>query len=125
MNTMNMPGFTGEASFYKTTQFYRGTGSRPPGAAGPTVVAQLGCRDSCYAALGICAAGCGLNAFCEAGCLAGFALCVDACPPPGGVGGSRRCCPSGTVCDGGCVKVPGQGLVCEGECIGPGRPGEE
>ena len=44
MNTMNMPGFTGEASFYKTTQSYRGSGNRPPGAAGPTVVApQLGC----------------------------------------------------------------------------------
>ena len=40
MNTINMPGFTGEASFYKTTQFYRGAGSRPPGAAGPTVVAR-------------------------------------------------------------------------------------
>ena len=125
MNTINMPGFTGEASFYKTTQFYRGAGSRPPGAAGPTVVAQLGCRDSCYAALGICVFGCGLNVFCQAGCAAVFALCVDACPPPGPVGGPRRCCPPGTVCDGGCVKVPGQGLVCEGECIRPGRPGEE
>src|ERR1700751_4441228 len=99
MNTMTMPGFIGEASFYKTTRFYRGTGSRPSGDAGSTVVTpQLGREGTCYAGAAICALGCGLNVFCQAGCEAGLALCLNACPSSGGVGGPNPPCPPGTRC---------------------------
>jgi hypothetical protein len=40
MNTMNMPGFTAEASFYETSRSYRGTRSQPAGGAASTIVAQ-------------------------------------------------------------------------------------
>jgi len=124
---MNMPRFTGEASLYKTSQMYHGPRSQPAGDVGSIVVTQeLSCNEKCLAAAALCAAGCGLNFFCQAGCLVGLALCENECPTGGGVGGGGGpggpChCPRGTKCCGGCTKVPGQGLICNGDCIGPGE----
>ena len=131
---MNMPRFTAEASLYKTTQSYRGSRNRTSGDAGSTVVTPQFdiCRAKCFLKFGLCPGdpvACvhprPPPPFCEYACYLELDFCIDACPSGGGVGGSRPCCPPGTVCDGMCIKEPGHGLVCEGECIRPGRPGEE
>ena len=119
MNTTSMPGFTGEASFYKTTQTYRESRNRPSGDAGSSVVTpQLSCENNCYAAATLCAAGCGfVDVICDALCAAGLVLCLNACPSSGGAG-RPPCCPRGKKCCGGCVKQPGGVVFCDGKCIG-------
>jgi|HubBroStandDraft_2_1064218.scaffolds.fasta_scaffold607912_2 hypothetical protein len=41
MNTMSMPGFTAEASLYKTNGRYRFIGGQPHGGGRPGVIPQL------------------------------------------------------------------------------------
>jgi hypothetical protein len=128
---MNMPGFDAEMSLYKTEQLYRGCFSGVSRVnTRASLVPQLTCSEKCLGKFAACNLACVLGGgplvpFCLARCYDSFDDCSSGCPSGGGPGGSRRCCPPGTVCDGRCEKVPGQGLVCDGECIGPGRPGEE
>jgi hypothetical protein len=120
MSTTSMPGFTGGASFYKTTHTYCGSRRPTSGDAGSTVVVpQLSCENNCYAAAALCTAGCGfLDVFCDAGCAAALVLCLNACPSSGGGAGRPPCCPRGKKCCGGCIKKPGGVVFCDGECIG-------
>src|SRR5262245_45478229 len=123
---MNVPGFTSEASLYKTSQSYRGPRSRPAGdAASSTVVTlQLDCSDKCALTWQLCNLGCAfasswLLPFCLAGCGVRFGICLDDCPDGGGGGGGQpSCCPPGKSCKCGGTCVPGMGCV-DGVCLGP------
>ena len=119
---MNMLGFTGEASLYKTTQSYRGTRRRPAGGAGSTVVTQqLDCDNKCAIKWQLCNIGCAAGSgpfvpFCLAGCGYSFYSCLDDCPSGGGGGGPPGCCPRGRRCCGSCASGR-----CDDACIGPGQ----
>ena len=121
---MNMPGFTAETSLYKMSQFYRGTGSRPPGDTGPAVVAQLFCSTGCFLDLGFCAADCVAGGgICLPLCFLAFLRCQDQCGngSGGGVGGQTPACPTGKKCCGQFIKHPGGFTECDGDCIPIGQ----
>lgn len=104
-NTMTMPGFTGEASLYRTSAKYvqsAGTMSagnapkiRPaqfvpmsPHRAAPLRKRDQDCVNDCMKAQGICMGACRLGglhpvawAACSAGCAAAGSLCAKNCYP--------------------------------------------
>lgn len=104
MNSVKMPGFSGEASIYRSTRQYRMTGTYNDLTAGRGVVPQL--------PIGFCMADCDFtehdplsNMACKFGCMGG----------DGGGGGSG---PSGPVCKPSCTPcqrvagMPGRWRTC-------------
>jgi hypothetical protein len=124
---MIIPGFTAEASIYRTAQSYRATTGGSLGLTGQSITPQLDCSSKCIAAYTACFLGCaGAGGFCIPACALAFGSCEDGCSGGGGGGGgpapNPRCgCPPGTVCQGGCVKEPGVGLICNGDCVSTRR----
>lgn len=125
---MIIPGFTAEASVYRTTQSYRTTTGGSLGPTGESIAPQLDCSSKCTAEYTACLAGCVFaGGACIPGCFVAFTLCQDGCSGGGGGGGggpgpNPRCgCPPGTVCQGGCIKEPGVGLICNGDCVSTHR----
>jgi hypothetical protein len=127
---MALPGYTADATLYKTMRSYRRHSSASGFSSTPIIVAQD---------LGSCTALCAVrwqisNALCSSSigvpplfvlCLAGagiaFGLCLDSCtksnplppnpdPPPQG------CCPSGQRCCGSCESGR-----CDDVCVGAGQ----
>jgi hypothetical protein len=131
---MRTPGFTGEASVYKTNNLYRlaAGGSFP--TDGSTKVVPQECRlfeevvcggfiaEGVVLCGGLCAAGPEACLACWAGVLGGaYDLCKDCIPAGGGGGGGPApCCPVGTTCRCGGKCVPGQGCV-DGVCLRPNQ----
>ena len=148
---MGLPSFTGEASLYKTGQFYRGYSGAAGGDAARGVVLSAVCGTDCFALCGLVAGGA------TAGCivsllaalaapppvdlvLAGVAFGVcealgvgvsaiacalncPSCPDGGGGGAPPECCPFGRTCrcGGKCVNVNGQLRCVDGVCLGPNQ----
>ena len=123
---MIIPGFTAEASVYRTTRSYRAT-TGSLGLTASSITPQLDCSSKCAAAYTLCLLGCaGAGGFCIPECFLAFGACEDGCSSGGSGGGgpgpNPRCgCPAGTVCQGGCVKEPGVGLICNGDCVSTRR----
>jgi hypothetical protein len=120
---MKLPGFSGEASIYKTRRSYQGRCSvlsmaRPSGGIAPQ---QVSCEDNCkaqwVACLGASVVGCppGAVPICLALCSAAYGFCVNSCPSGGDGGGGAI---SGTQCAPGLIRkyctLPNgrRGLVC-------------
>src|ERR1700722_6625815 len=124
---MIIPGFTAEASVYRTTQSYRATTGSSPALTASSITPQLDCSSKCTLEYTACLAGCLFaGGACIPRCALAFGLCQDGCGGSGGGGGgggggpgpNPRCgCPPGTVCQSGCVKEPGVGLICNGDCV--------
>jgi hypothetical protein len=130
---MNIPGFTSEASLYKSTSVYRGhSGGTRLDTASNVVAAASDCEIACGVADLACLTGCSifLGPICAFLCQVGTVACLEACQGGGGSGGGGGgggggtggpCgCPQGTKCCGGCTKVSGH-LVCNDECIKKGE----
>ena len=76
MNTMNMPGFTAEASLYKRSGRYQSVATQSFSSGEQRVISQM-------------RAGGGLGGFwCEAWCDAKFAACCLLCPETGPAAGA-------------------------------------
>jgi hypothetical protein len=103
---MAIPGYSAEASLYKTTRLYRGYSGVAGVDAGPNVVAQqIDCSLGCALKWQACNIGCAVGSgpflpLCLAGCGVQFALCLNSCPsnggppppPPGDCPRGQRCC---------------------------------
>lgn len=119
-NAMKVPGFTAEASLYKSTRLYHGYSGRTRlDTASDVVPAQSDCEIACGIADVVCLAACTfLGPFaplCWAGCTAATVVCLSECQ---GGGGPPPCCPLGKSCRCGGTCVPGKGCV-DGMCLGP------
>ena len=85
---MIIPGFTAEASVYRTTQSYRATTGGSLGLTASSVTPQLDCSSKCTAEYTACLAGCLFaGGACIPGCFLAFGLCQDGCGSGGGGGG--------------------------------------
>jgi hypothetical protein len=133
---MYVPGYTADASLYRSARMYRPFNSvkltQATAAAPRLTLAQVSgtdCIALCQAVEASCAVAClwagpGLPA-CEVACAVADTACVLLCPPGpadggGGFGGGpRRCCPPGTRCCGACVPLPSKGFQCDDVCVGP------
>lgn len=128
---MNLPGFSADASLFRTAHVYRGS-SRGPGGRGAAlpsaITAQASCTDSCWEQYGICAGLCLLTfnpasiAGCEFGCWIKNLICQAGCESGGGGGGPPMCCPFGRSCrcGGRCVTQPNGSIACvDGVCLAP------
>src|SRR5271157_2882853 len=85
--TMIIPGFTAQASVYRTTQPYR---AAPGGSLGLTGrgIAPQDCSSDCTGAYVLCLAGCALTGgSCIPACFYAFGQCQDGCGGSGGGGG--------------------------------------
>jgi hypothetical protein len=127
---MHMPGYTAEASLYKTRRLYRGRRGTFGVNTNRSVTAALDCHDECLLKYFACEAGCligtsGLGLiFCIGGCAVAAAECGNQCPSDGGGGGGGSlCCPVGTSCrcGGRCVNVNGQLRCVDGMCLRPNQ----
>jgi len=122
---MTLPGFTADASLYRTMNLYR-SGISANTSTGPRaglVSPQLDCGLICFGEFLACAAGCAfLDPLCDAGCAITYGLCLANCPSSGGGGGGGPppCCPLGTSCRCGGRCVPGKGCI-GGACLRPGE----
>jgi len=116
---MNMPGFTGETSLYKTAGHYRAlAGAAPAFAAGRSVLPQL------PISIGFCMADCDgqyewgslANTICKFDCMdAGFGGNGGGGGGGGGDGGDARLC---AQCKAACLKKPlSQRAACRQSCI--------
>ncbi len=86
---MNTPGFTAEASIYKTNTAYLGAyGSFISDGSKAVIPQQLSCEGRCGLAYGACLIGCvsSGSGWCGAGCYATFLACIVGCPTEGGRG---------------------------------------
>ena len=128
---MIIPGFTAEASVYRTTQRYRATTGGSLGLTASSITPQLDCSSKCTAEYTACLAGC---LFAGRGLHTRMFSRIWSVSRRlrqqwgrwrwrgGGPGPNPRCgCPPGTVCQGGCVKEPGVGLICNGDCVSTRR----
>ena len=102
---MSLPGFTAEASAYKTSNSYYGISRMfPSGASGAVFPQQSMCEDMCLATRNRCRRGCDDR----------FNSCRQQCPPclaPG-----RICTPDQAppCCNGDCIPILGGIIaVCE------------
>jgi hypothetical protein len=134
---MYLPGYTADASLYRSTHIYRPSNSAELAQAASSVsglvLAQLtgsDCIGACLAVGEVCGAACawaGPGApVCLLACAAAAADCVAQCPPDPGGGGNGGgpppppvCCPRGHCC-GDCVNLPTGGQHCfGGSCVTP------
>lgn len=144
---MQMPGFTAEASMYRSKNLYQssaaagllrdsGTGVVPQDcgwASGILCGTLIGvgaaaCTAFCFSGPGPCAA-CwlaylgGVYQFCHDCIPAWMRALVDEFESGGGSGGGGGggggggCCPPGKRCCGNCAKVSGR-LMCDDVCVG-------
>ena len=123
---MIIPGFTAEASVYRTTQSYRATTGGSLGLTASSVTPQLNCSSKCTAEYTACLAGCLFaGGACIPGCFLAFGLCQDGCGSGGGSGGpgpNPRCgCPAGTVCKADASRSQASALSATGIVLAPGR----
>jgi hypothetical protein len=108
---MSLPGFTAEASFYRSSTHYQ-VGAMLPilGQRGGILVHPAGC----------CPTGqfcCGDNVCCPNGTFCLFGNCVPGNGGGGGGGGGNECCPaSRPICCGSCDSG-----TCDDVCIGSGQ----
>jgi hypothetical protein len=137
---MNVPGYTADASLYRSAHMYRPSNAAELAEAATAVsglvLAQLkggACIAGCIGVEIVCATACAWagpvgGIICEIGCGAQLADCVANCPPdPTGGGGGNgggpppapMCCPPWHKCCGKCVNLPTGGQRCDGQCIGP------
>ena len=85
---MIIPGFTAEASVYRTTLRYRATTGGSLGLTASSITPQLDCSSKCTAEYTACLAGCLFaGGACIPGCFLAFGLCQDGCGSSGGGGG--------------------------------------
>jgi hypothetical protein len=85
---MSIPGFTAEASVYRTTESYRTIPSGSLSLTGQSIAPQLDCSSKCTAEYTACLFGCALTGgACVPGCFATFVACEDGCGGSGGGGG--------------------------------------
>jgi hypothetical protein len=130
---MAMPGYTADASLYKTSVHYRGkhhAGRQSYGNVGVSPQACSGfkvlvCNPLIFAC-NLCLAllpNVPLVVGCYAGCLGGLYLycrdCLDLIDVPsngGGGSGGGGCCPRGRRCCGSCASG-----TCDDVCVGPGQ----
>ena len=83
---MIIPGFTAEASVYRTAQPYRATTGGSLGLTASSITPQLDCSSKCTAEYTACLAGCLFaGGACIPGCFLAFGLCQDGCGSSGGV----------------------------------------
>ena len=74
---MIIPGFTAEASVYRTTRSYRATTGGPLGLTAPSITPQLDCSSKCTAAYTLCLLGCpGAGGLCIPECFLAFGACA-------------------------------------------------
>jgi hypothetical protein len=136
---MYVPGYTADASLYRSARMYRPSNSvelaQATTAESRLVLAQLtggDCIAACLGVGGACAGACwwagpGAPA-CLIACAAAAADCVASCPPDPSGGGNGSgpppppvCCPRGHCC-GDCVDLPTGGQHCVGgPCVSPPR----
>ena len=115
---MILPGFTADASLYRTMNLYR-SGPLANTLIGPgegLVSLQLDCGLSCAATWTVCNVGCALSLdpFCLVGCGVNFVDCLENCSSGGGGGGGPpSCCPPGKSCQCGGRCVPGKGCMAD------------
>jgi hypothetical protein len=125
------PGFSADASVYKTTNVYRGVACTNKVAL---VSPQSSCTDSCWESYALCDGLCTVGAIlsfgagtgpCFYGCWVRQVQCLANCEgTTGGGGGSSMCCPVGKNCrcGGKCVKQADGSIHCvDGLCLTPNQ----
>ena len=110
---MNTPGFTADASLYKTRKVYQsGISARTEfGPLAGLVTPQFDCGTICAGKWLLCDIGCSFfDPFCLVGCTIKFVDCLRSCPDGGGGGGPPLCCPVGRAEDAAASAFSRQGM---------------